>query len=55
MKHSVELLRADVEEELKRIKELAKEFAAAEERINLWGESVSNYDRGAIGYLLHNF
>ncbi len=53
MLHNVEFLRADVSDELDKLARLAKEFSLVEDK--LAEDELSNYDRGAIGYLLHNF
>lgn len=55
MARNPELLRADVRDELAKIARLERLFAAAEPHLALPAESVGDYDRGAIGYLLHNF
>lgn len=55
MSHKIELLRADLEDELVKLEKLEKEFGDVAEKLNLPQEQVSNYDRGAIGYLLHSF
>ena len=55
MARTPELLCADVRDELAKIARLERLFAAAEPHLALPPEAVSDYDRGAIGYLLHNF
>lgn len=55
MSARLELLRADIEEELARLARLEREFAAVRDRLDLDPDQVPSYDRGAIGYLLHNF
>jgi hypothetical protein len=55
MKHNVELLRADIEDELRKIARLEQEFAQATPKLDLPPEEVGGYDRAAIGYFLHNF
>lgn len=55
MARTPELLRADVRDELAKIARLELLFASAEPHLDLPAEAVSDYDRGAIGYLLHNF
>ena len=49
------LLRADVEDELAKLSELERVFDGVAEMLELPADEVSSYDRGAIGYLLHNF
>jgi len=55
MKYNLELLKADIMDELKKIEHLQKEFALIEDRLEKPGEEVSFYDRGAIGYYLQSF
>ena len=55
MKQSLEFLRADVRDELEKIARIVTEFQEAEERTGLPETPLPNYDRGAIGYLLHGF
>jgi hypothetical protein len=55
MGHRIELLRADLEDELSKLEKLEKEFGDVAEKLNLPQEQVPTYDRGAIGYLLHSF
>ena len=55
MTYNLELLRADIEDELREIGRLLQDFAQAQARLSLPSEQVPSYDRAAIGYLLHNF
>ncbi len=55
MPPNVALLRADIEDELAKLEALAQVFATVREKLDLEPAEVSVYDRGAIGYLLHNF
>jgi len=55
MQPNLELLRADVEDELARIAQLEQVFASVRDKLSLGPEQVPAYDRGAIGYLLHSF
>lgn len=55
MNYEIELLRADVLKELENIKVLETEYAKITHMLTLPAEQVSNYDRGAIGYILHSF
>jgi hypothetical protein len=55
MPKTPELLIADVRDELAKLTRLEQAFAAAEPKLQAPPEAVSEYDRGAIGYLLHNF
>ncbi len=55
MPPNVALLRADIEDELVKLEALAEIFDTIREKLDLPPSEVSVYDRGAIGYLLHNF
>jgi len=55
MKYGLELLKADIEDELRKIARLEQLFAQAEAKLDLIPNEVGAYDRAAIGYFLHNF
>jgi hypothetical protein len=55
MKYNLELLKADIEDELGKIALLEVAFAPAQEKLDQGPEQVSAYDRAAIGYFLHSF
>ena len=55
MKYSIELLKADIRDELEKLSKLEKEFQAAYEMLDQDENQVPAYDRGAIGYMLHSF
>jgi hypothetical protein len=55
MSHNISLLRADIEDELAKLEQLAQVFATVRDNLDLQSTEISVYDRGAIGYLLHNF
>ena len=55
MKYGLELLKADIEDELRKIGRLEQAFAQAKSKLELPPEAVGGYDRAAIGYFLHNF
>lgn len=55
MKHNIELLKADIQEELNKLQRLESEFIALEPMLDRAVEEMPAYDRGAIGYYLHNF
>ena len=55
MVYNIELLKADIADELDKIEKIVNEYRAIEPKIDLPPKEVSYYDRGAIGYLLHNF
>lgn len=51
----MELLKADIRDELDKLSKLEKEFMAVQEKLSLGEHQVPYYDRGAIGYILHSF
>jgi len=53
MKHEVEILKADIRDELVNLARIKKEFSAVEGELDR--EEMPPYDRGAIGYMLHSF
>jgi uncharacterized protein YutE (UPF0331/DUF86 family) len=55
MKYNLELLKADITEELEKLRRLEEEFAGAQNLLQLPPEKVPFYHRGAVGYLLHSF
>lgn len=55
MARNLELLRADVRDELARIARLEETFSCAEALLAKPANEVGDYDRGAVGYLLQNF
>ena len=55
MAYNIQLLKADIADELSKIDKVVKEFNNAKDKIDLPPEKVPNYDRGAVGYLMHNF
>ncbi|MCD6533363.1 MAG: antitoxin [Deltaproteobacteria bacterium] len=55
MKHNIELLRADILNELDKLELIRKELQLVAEKFELNSEQVPTYDRAAIGYFLHNF
>jgi hypothetical protein len=55
MAHNVQLLKADITDELEKIELVVKEFNKVRNKVDLPPDQVSYYDRGAVGYLLHNF
>ena len=54
MKYKPELLKADILDEIEKVDRLENEFQKALQSIDITSE-ISYYDRGAIGYLMHNF
>lgn len=55
MQHNVELLKADIQDELKKLALLNNELDLVADKLELDDQQVSFYDRAAIGYFLHNF
>lgn len=55
MRADIELLKADIRDEMGKIKKLYQEFLAMEEKLNLSEDSITNYDKVVIGYFMHNF
>ena len=55
MRYEINLLRADIADELHKIGSLVTAFKEIESQVELPPEKVPPYDRGAIGYILHNF
>ncbi len=55
MQHNAELLKADIQDELKKLALLNNELELVTDKLKLDDHQVSFYDRAAIGYFLHNF
>jgi hypothetical protein len=55
MKYNIELLKADILDELAKIEKLRQDFLAIMEKILLPEKEIPHYDRAAIGYYLHGF
>ncbi|MFO7876697.1 MAG: antitoxin [Desulfovermiculus sp.] len=55
MKHSINLLRADINEELSKMHKVVEEFQPFVSKLDMSSEQVSSYDTMVIGYLLHSF
>lgn len=55
MAYNIQLLKADIVDELDKVSHVVNEFNRVKEKIDLPSDQVPNYDRGAIGYLLHGF
>jgi len=55
MRYDAGLLKADIQDELDKINLIVVEFNKQASKIDLPGDEVPFYDRGAIGYILHNF
>lgn len=52
---NVELLKADVTHEVKKLKKLLDDFKSVQEEKDFSADSISNFDKAGIGYYLHNF
>jgi hypothetical protein len=55
MKYNLELLKADVLDELANIEKLVNDFRCIEDKLSLPENKMPYYDRAAIGYYLHSF
>jgi hypothetical protein len=55
MRYNVELLKADINDELEKIARLLREFSVVANKLEIPASEVPFYDRAAIGYYLHNF
>ena len=55
MKHSINLLIADIEEELFRMSKVIEEFQPFVPKLDMSSAQISNYDTMIVGYLLHSF
>lgn len=55
MKHELALLKADIQEELSKLKKVFDEFRPFQVKLDCWDDEVSNYDKMVVGYLLHSF
>ena len=55
MKYNIELLRADILDELDKITHLETEFKEAAKLLSRPAEEVSFFERSALGYYLHCF
>jgi len=55
MKYNIDLLKADIADELNKLARLEAEFDKIKDKLGLSEQQITYYDRGAIGYLLHNF
>jgi len=54
LRYSLELLHADIQDELTKLGKLEKEYESSAEAL-VGEDDVSMYDRSAIGYYLHSF
>ena len=55
MKYNLEFLKTDILDEIAKIEYLEKEFSVIRGYLDKEEKEVPFYDRGAIGYYLHNF
>lgn len=55
MKYNIDFLKADISDELNKLARLEVEFDKIKDKLEFAEEKITYYDRGAIGYLLHNF
>lgn len=55
MKADIALLKADIIDEMDKIKKVCNEFSPLIDKLKLSEEEIGNYDKAVIGYLMHNF
>ncbi len=55
MTGDLELLKADIQDELTKLERLSADFAKIEDLLQRPESDVSFYDRAAVGYYLHSF
>jgi hypothetical protein len=55
MNQRIELLKADIQDELIKIEKLCEEFQILKPKLLMSADQVNNFDRSVIGYYLHNF
>ena len=55
MRADIELIRADIHNELEKIEKVYGEFNLWKGKLDLGPKEISNSDKTVIGYLLHNF
>jgi len=55
MKYNVELLSADILDELAKVRRMIEEFASLSDKLDFPAKEITPYDKAAIGYYLHSF
>ena len=55
MRAEVELLKADIRGEMDKISKVYKEFIPLKQQLDRKRDEINNYDKAALGYLIHNF
>ena len=55
MRADIELLKADIRDEMSKIEKLYQEFIPMTEKLKLSEDEITNYDKVVIGYFMHNF
>ncbi len=55
MQYHIELLKADILEELHHIRRLEKEFSLSADKLDKSPGEMPFFDRAAIGYFFHSF
>ena len=55
MKYNIELLSADILDELAKVRRMIEEFASLSKKLDLPPRDITPYDKAAIGYYLHCF
>jgi len=55
MRADIELLRADIRDEMGKIEKMYREFIPMAKKLKLSENEITNYDKVVIGYFMHNF
>ena len=55
MRAELEILKADIKDELSKLQKVYDQFITMKEKVGLDEDRISENDKIVIGYLLHNF
>jgi len=55
MNPKIEILKADIYDELAKIEKIYGEFQDLKPKLKLNNKQITNFDKAGIGYYLHNF
>jgi len=55
MRADIELLKADVRDQMSKLKKVYEDFLPLEEKLKLSEDEINNYDKAVIGYFMHSF
>ena len=55
MNPKIEILKADIYDELAKIEKIYREFQDLKPKLKLNNKQITNFDKAGIGYYLHNF